>query len=150
MARVVVSAAAAEDIARLKITHRLPADTNERMKSSIRSLGQFPRLGTLLEVGGWEGFRFVLGPWRWMVIVYDYDEDEDRVKDLAPQRDGREVGQGLLHNGCLVTLHGAGIRSRASRRPVCAQGRFPHLAQFVPARSMAAVPQGRCVSAGKT
>ena len=79
---------AAEDIARLRITHRLPSDTNERLKRSIRSLGQFPRLGALLDSGGWEGFRFVLGPWRWMVIVYDYYEDEDRVV-IATIQDGR-------------------------------------------------------------
>ena len=88
MAQVVVSAAAAEDLARLKITHRLPADTNERIKRSIRSLNKFPRLGTLLEGGGWEGFRFVLGPWRWMVIGYDYFEDEDLVV-IATIQDGR-------------------------------------------------------------
>jgi hypothetical protein len=29
--------------------------------------------------GRWEGFRFILGPWRWMLIVYVYLEDEDRV-----------------------------------------------------------------------
>ena len=98
MARVVVSAAAAEDIARLKITHRLPADTNERMKSSIRSLGQFPRLGTLLEVGGWEGFRFVLGPWRWMVIIYDYVEDEDLVV-IATVQDGRSSSAAAAQAG---------------------------------------------------
>ncbi len=79
---------AAEDIARLRITHRLPSDTNERLKRSIRSLGQFPRLGALLDSAGWEGFRFVLGPWRWMVIVYDYYEDEDRVV-IATIQDGR-------------------------------------------------------------
>lgn len=79
MARVEVSTAAAEDIARLEITHRLPADTSERIKRSLRSLARFPRLGTLLEGGGWEGFRFVLGPWRWMVIIYDYYEDDDLV-----------------------------------------------------------------------
>jgi plasmid stabilization system protein ParE len=88
VARVEVSAAAAEDIARLKVTHSLPPDTNERIRRSVRSLGRFPRLGTLLEEGGWEGFRFVLGPWRWMVIVYDYFEDEDRVVIVTVQ-DGR-------------------------------------------------------------
>lgn len=88
MARVEVSVVAAEDIARLKVTHRLPSDTNNRIKRSIRSLGQFPRLGTLLDSGGWESFRFVLGPWRWMVIVYDHFEDEDRVV-IATIQDGR-------------------------------------------------------------
>jgi plasmid stabilization system protein ParE len=79
VARVEVSAAAAEDLARLKLTHSLRADTNERIRRSVQALGRFPRLGTLLEERGWEGFRFVLGQWRWMVIVYDYYEDEDRV-----------------------------------------------------------------------
>ena len=85
MARVEVGAAAAEDIARLKVTHRLPGDINERIKRSLRSLSRFPRLGTLLEAGGWEGLRFVLGPWRWMVIVYEYDEDAARVVIVTVQ-----------------------------------------------------------------
>ena len=29
--------------------------------------------------GRWEGFRFLLGPWRWMLFVYVYLEAEDRV-----------------------------------------------------------------------
>jgi plasmid stabilization system protein ParE len=88
VALVEVSAAAAEDLARLKVTHRLPPDTRERFKRSVRSLGRFPRLGTLLEEGGWEGFRFVLGPWRWMVVVYEYTEDDDRIVIVTVQ-DGR-------------------------------------------------------------
>jgi len=84
----VVSSATAEDIARLKVTHRLPPDTNERIKRSLRSLARFPRLGTLLEGGGWDGFRFVLGPWRWLVIVYDFDEEHDLVVGVTVQ-DGR-------------------------------------------------------------
>lgn len=88
MARVEVSAVAAEDIARLETTHRLPADTNERIKRSLRSLGRFPRLGTRLDSGGWDGLRFILGPWRWMVIVYDYYED-DAVVVVVTVQDGR-------------------------------------------------------------
>lgn len=88
MARVEVSVAAADDLERLKLTHRLPPDTNERVRRSLRSLGRFPRLGARLDEGGWEGFRFVLGPWRWMVIVHDHYEDEDRVV-VATIQDGR-------------------------------------------------------------
>ena len=88
MARVEISAAAAEDLARLRLTHRLPPDTNDRIRRSIGSLGRFPQLGTRLDRGGWEGFRYVLGPWRWMVIVYDVYEDEDRVV-IATIQDGR-------------------------------------------------------------
>lgn len=88
MARVEISAAAAEDLARLRITHRLPADTSDRVRRSIGSLGRFPQLGTRLDRGGWAGFRYVLGPWRWMVIVYDAYEDENRVV-IATIQDGR-------------------------------------------------------------
>ena len=88
MTRVALSEAAAEDLVRLVLTHRLPPDTNERVKRSLRSLGRFPRLGTRLERGGWEGFRFVLGPWRWMVVMYEYDEGTDVVV-VATIQDGR-------------------------------------------------------------
>lgn len=87
MARVDVSRAAVDDIARLCVTHSLPPDTNDRIRRSLRSLGQFPRLGTELEGEEWAGFRFVLGPWRWMVIVYEVDGD-DRVVIVTVQ-DGR-------------------------------------------------------------
>lgn len=80
--------AAAEDLARLTITHRLQPDTPERIRRSIRSLARFPKLGTLLEAGGWDGFRYLLGPWRWMVIVYEYLAEEDRAVIVTIQ-DGR-------------------------------------------------------------
>jgi plasmid stabilization system protein ParE len=88
MPRVEVSPAAADDIARLCVTHSLPPDTNERIRRSLRSLEQFPRLGTALEGDTWAGFRFVLGPWRWMVIVYEIYENEDRIVVVTVQ-DGR-------------------------------------------------------------
>jgi hypothetical protein len=37
-----------------------------------------------------EGFRFILGPWRWLVIVYAFDEDADDVSVLTIQ-DGRSA-----------------------------------------------------------
>jgi hypothetical protein len=84
---VVVTPAAADDLAQLIRTHSLPADTNERVKRSLRGLEQFPLLGAKLE-GRWEGFRFVLGPWRWLLLVYVYDDDADRVSVVTIQ-DGR-------------------------------------------------------------
>jgi hypothetical protein len=87
VARVVVSPAAAEDLGRLIRTHSLPADTTERVKRSLRPLALFPFVGAQLG-GRWEGFRFVLGPWRWMVIVYAYDDVSDEVHVLTIQ-DGR-------------------------------------------------------------
>lgn len=41
------------------------------------------------ELGGrWSGFRFLLGPWRWMILVYVVFEDDDRVVVVTIQ-DGR-------------------------------------------------------------
>jgi hypothetical protein len=44
-----------------------------------------------LLTGRWEGFRFVLGPWRWLILVYVYLEREDRVV-VATVQDGRSTG----------------------------------------------------------
>jgi len=87
VARVELAAAAAEDLDRLIVTHSLPANTKARVQRTLRPLERFPLLGA--ELGGrWENFRFVLGPWRWMVVVYAYLEDEDRVVVVTIQ-DGR-------------------------------------------------------------
>jgi plasmid stabilization system protein ParE len=87
VARVELSAAAVEDLERLIYTHSLPADTKERVRRRLRPLERFPLLGAALG-GRWSGFRFVLGPWRWMVIVYVHLEAEDRVVVVTIQ-DGR-------------------------------------------------------------
>jgi hypothetical protein len=87
MTRVVVTPAAAQDLERLISTHSLPADTNDRVMRSLRPLGEFPLLGAALG-GEWEGFRFVLGPWRWMVIVYVFQQDDDQIAVVTIQ-DGR-------------------------------------------------------------
>jgi hypothetical protein len=50
-------------------------------------LERFPLLGAALK-GRWTGFRFVLGPWRWMVLVYVYLDADDRVVIVTIQ-DGR-------------------------------------------------------------
>ena len=78
MARVEASAVAAEDLDRLIRTHSLPRDTRERVKASLGPLERFPHLGAAL-AGRWEGMRFVLGPWRWIVIVYVVLDDGERV-----------------------------------------------------------------------
>ena len=88
MARVEVTAAAVEDVRRLIVTHRLPSDTNERIRRSLRALERFPLLGTELTGGGWDGLRFLLGPWRWMVVVYEVYDDAERVVIVTVQ-DGR-------------------------------------------------------------
>ena len=87
MARVELSATAVEDLDRLIRSHSLPGDTRERLKRSLRPLERFPRLGAILE-GRWSGFHFILGPWRWMVLVYIHLEADDRVVIVTIQ-DGR-------------------------------------------------------------
>jgi hypothetical protein len=56
----------------------LPTDTRQRVRRSLGPLSRLPLLGPELE-GRWEGMRFLLGPWRWMLLVYEYRPDEDRV-----------------------------------------------------------------------
>jgi plasmid stabilization system protein ParE len=62
----------------LTLALSLPTDTRQRVRKSLTPLRQFPRLGPELQ-GQWADLRFILGPWRWMVIVYRFDEPKDRV-----------------------------------------------------------------------
>ena len=87
MASVELSAAAVEDLERLIRTHSLPSDTRERVRRSLQPLGRFPLLGPALE-GRWSSFRFVLGPWRWLIVVYVVVEADERVVVVTIQ-DGR-------------------------------------------------------------
>ena len=78
MARVEVALAAVEDLDRLIRVLTLPANTRERVRRALRPLARFPLIGAELH-GRWAGYRFLLGPWRWMLIVYLYYDNEDRV-----------------------------------------------------------------------
>ena len=69
---------AADDLRRLILTHSLPADTLARVRTSLAPLRTFPLLGPALH-GRWEGFRFVVGPWRWLILVYRHFHGDDRV-----------------------------------------------------------------------
>jgi plasmid stabilization system protein ParE len=84
VARVEFARAAVEDLDRLIATLSLPADTRERVRRSLHPLADFPRVGTEL-TGRWEGLRFVLGPWRWMLLVYEHHDADDRVVVLTVQ-----------------------------------------------------------------
>jgi hypothetical protein len=89
VARVELAAAAVEDLDRLIRSHSLPSDTRARVRRSLGLLVRFPQAGPILS-GRWEGFRFVLGPWRWMLLVYVFLEVEDRVVAVTVQ-DGRSA-----------------------------------------------------------
>ena len=84
MARVEVARAAREDLDQLIRVLSLPSDTRERVKRCLRPLARLPRLGPEL-TGRWEGFRFVLGPWRWLLVVYVFEDDENRVVVVTMQ-----------------------------------------------------------------
>ncbi len=87
MTRVLLAENAVADLDQMIISHGLPDDTRARVKRSLRPLERFPYVGRAL-AGRWEGARFVLGPWPWMIIVYDFHEQDDEVVVLAFQ-DGR-------------------------------------------------------------
>lgn len=78
MTAVELSVVAVEDLETLIRTHSLPSNTRERVKRSLRPLERFPRMGPALP-GRWAGLRFLLGPWRWLLLVYSYDETADKV-----------------------------------------------------------------------
>ena len=84
MAEVRLSTAAVRDLDRMILTHSLPPDTRERVRRSLRVLEQFPRIGRQLD-GRWRPLWFILGPWRWMLIIYSYDEPDDVVLIVAFQ-----------------------------------------------------------------
>ena len=54
------------------------------MARSLRSLERFPLMGPALG-GRWDGFRLLLGPWRWLLLVYVYLEAEERVVVVTVQ-----------------------------------------------------------------
>ena len=85
MPRVVVTVGAADELRRMVRTHSLPADTGRRVARSLTVLEAFPELGPAL-VGRWEGYRFILGPWSWMVLVYEVIGDEVAVVTIQDAR----------------------------------------------------------------
>ena len=49
--------------------------------------------------GRWKGFRFILGPWRWMLILYAFDADADRVDLVTIQDSGTARSATSLRSG---------------------------------------------------
>lgn len=89
MTRVVVTDMAARALAELIDSHSLPADTRARIRRALAPLARFPRFGPALDPATPE-LRFMLGPWRWLIIVYTYREGDDLVAVLAFE-DGRSA-----------------------------------------------------------
>ena len=78
MPRVELSRRAVDNLDRLIRTHSLPPDTRARVRTVLTPLATFPELGRQLE-GRWAEHRVLLGPWRWMLLVYRHVPDHDRV-----------------------------------------------------------------------
>lgn len=84
MARVELAESAIEDLHWLIRTHSLPQDTRARVRLGLVQLERFPRLGPGLH-SRWAGLRFVLGAWRWMLVIYQSDESNDRCVVVTGQ-----------------------------------------------------------------
>lgn len=84
MSRVVATETARADLDRLIRTHALPPSTRARVREAIEPLRTYPLLGRAL-AGRWAGFRVVLGPRPWMLLVHAYGEAEDVVAIVSIQ-----------------------------------------------------------------
>jgi hypothetical protein len=78
VAHVELSLAAIERLDRMIVTHSLPVDARERVQRSLRKLERFPSIGRQLDER-WGSLHFIVGPWRWLLIVYVYEESADQV-----------------------------------------------------------------------
>ena len=78
MTRVVVTDEARLELTTLISSRHLPRDTHSRVRNSLEPLRSHPMMGPALR-GASEGYRFVLGPWSWMLLVYRVDIERDTV-----------------------------------------------------------------------
>lgn len=82
MAHVIVTPRAWRDVEEAISALNLPGDTWSRIARSLRGLETFPLAGPELE-GQWAPIRFVLGPWSWMILLYQYDAAAERISVVA-------------------------------------------------------------------
>jgi len=75
---VVITETAQDDLRRIIRELGLPADSAGRVWEHLRPLARFPDMGSPLS-GRWSGSRFVLGPWSWMIIIYEHLRDAEVV-----------------------------------------------------------------------
>ena len=84
MATVVVAESAWVDLKEMILTHSLPPSTRDRVRTALGPLAAFPLLGPAL-TGRWRGLRFILGPWPWMLLVYEFDEAREQISVVTIQ-----------------------------------------------------------------
>jgi hypothetical protein len=119
MARIIVTPRAARNLERMITTHSLPDSTPGRFKRSVLPLEKFPLLGSPLG-GRWAGYRFILGPWRWMIVVYEYLDETDTVAIVTVQ-DGRSARSATSAPSSLRDAGAFGERSEAAVDGDCAR-----------------------------
>ena len=90
MPKVLFTGRAQAELDRIQVTHRLPASTRDRVVASLSSLASFPSVGAPLH-GSWSGLRYRLGPWPWMLLIYQFDPELDTVTVITIQ-DARRAG----------------------------------------------------------
>lgn len=82
MTQIIITPGAQGDVEDAIGLLKLPDDTWLRVHRSLQVVETFPLGGRALE-GRWSNARFVLGPWRWMVLIYRYEEAAERVYIVA-------------------------------------------------------------------
>jgi hypothetical protein len=93
--RVIVTPRAVQDLRALMVGLGLTADAPRRVQRSLGILERFPFAGRQL-AGRWQGTRFLIGPWPWMILVYVHDEADDAVYVVAIH-DGRGGSPASTH-----------------------------------------------------
>ena len=96
MARVVVAQPARDDLEALIRSGGLPDSARDRVRLALGRLTLLPLLGPALR-GRWSGFRFILGPWPWMLVIYACDPSTELVIVVAVEdsRTGRSPRSGV-------------------------------------------------------
>src|SRR5690625_5188567 len=82
MARVIVAPTARDDLDHLIKILKLPKSTRSRVRARLAPLEDLAESGSELQ-DRWRGFRFILGPWTWMLIVYAYDDEFHQVSVIT-------------------------------------------------------------------
>lgn len=84
MPRVELTAEAVKAVDAMIESHELPDDTWLRIFDSLETVERFPNAGRAL-TGRWQGFRALVGPWGWMLLIYAHIAQEDRVVVVTVQ-----------------------------------------------------------------
>ena len=92
---MIVTPRAVQDLRELTAALGLAPEAMPRVQKTLAMLERFPRAGRAL-TGAWEGTRFLIGPWPWMILIYIHDEADDAVYVVAVH-DGRSGAAATTH-----------------------------------------------------